>query len=238
MYDKLIKNYSEYRYNIYLAPKNNFLTNKSNFDIEYELKDKDSIVGYCKIEYTPFKMEMISELLELKRKELEYLESQFTETDRTYTTDETIEKDYQDYLRLKTEIDKLEIFLKRDEMEKRLSYLEEQKSIYKNEIDQIDDQEIIETNIVNIDAEISDLNDKLEKYQFLDKDIINIFTNNLNKLKTLKRKEVIYYDENKNINYTETFQYKNEYSLHFLSPLFSSFFSLLHKGDIFLSPVW
>ena len=43
----------------------------------------------------------------LKRKELEYLESQFAEINRTYTTDETIEKDYQDYLRLKTEIDKL-----------------------------------------------------------------------------------------------------------------------------------
>ena len=210
MYDKLIKNYSEYRYNISLAPKKNFLTNKSNFDIEYELKDKDSIVGYCKIEYTPFKMEMISELLELKRKELEYLESQFTETDRTYTNDETIEKDY---LRLKTETDKLEIFLKRDEMEKRLSYLEEQKLIYKNKIDKIDEQEIIETNIVNIDAEISDLNDKLGKYPLLYENIVDIITNNLNKLKTLKRKEVIYYDKNKNINYTETFQYKNEYSL-------------------------
>ena len=222
MYNELIKNYNEY--SIHKVFDEDFLTNKSNFDIEYELKDKGDVVGYCKIEYTPFKMEMISELLELKRKELEYLKSQFAEIDRTYTTDETIEKDYQDYLRLKTEIDKLEIFLKRDEMEKRLSYLflkrdemekrllylEEQKSIYKNGIDQIDDQEIIETNIVNIDAEISDLNDKLGKYQFLDEDIRNIFTNNLNKLKTLKRKEVTYYNKNKNIDYTEIFQYKNE----------------------------
>ena len=59
MYDKLIKNYSEYGYNISLAPKKNFLTNKINFVIGYELKDKDSIVGYCKIEYTPFKMEKL-----------------------------------------------------------------------------------------------------------------------------------------------------------------------------------
>ena len=59
MYDKLIKNYSEYRYNISLAPKKNFLTNKINFVIEYELKDKDSIVGYCKIKYTSFKMEKL-----------------------------------------------------------------------------------------------------------------------------------------------------------------------------------
>ena len=208
MYNELIKNYNEY--SIHKVFDEDFLTNKSNFDIEYELKDKGDVVGYCKIEYTPFKMEMISELLELKRKELEYLKSQFAEIDRTYTTDETTEKDYQDYLRLKTETDKLEIFLKRDEMEKRLLYLEEQKSIYKNGIDQIDDQEIIETNIVNIDAEISDLNDKLGKYQFLDEDIRNIFINNLNKLKTLKRKEVTYYNKNKNIDYTEIFQYKNE----------------------------
>ena len=59
MYDKLIKNYSEYRYNISLAPKKNFLTNKSNFNIEYELKDKSNIVDYCKITYTPFKMEKL-----------------------------------------------------------------------------------------------------------------------------------------------------------------------------------
>ena len=201
MYDKLIKNYSEY--NIHKVFDEDFLTNKSNFDIGYELKDKDSIVGYCKIEYTPFKMEMISELLELKRKELEYLESQFAEINRTYTTDETIEKDYQDYLRLKTEIDKLEIFLKRDEMEKRLSYLKRQK-----EIDQINDKEI-----GKIDTEIFDLNDKLGKYPLLYENIVDIITNNINKLKTLKRKEVIYYDENKNIDYTETFQYKNEDSL-------------------------
>ena len=201
MYGKLIKNYSEY--NIHKVFDEDFLTNKSNFDIGYELKDKDSIVGYCKIEYTPFKMEMISELLELKRKELEYLESQFAEINRTYTTDETIEKDYQDYLRLKTEIDKLEIFLKRDEMEKRLSYLKRQK-----EIDQINDKEI-----GKIDTEIFDLNDKLGKYPLLYENIVDIITNNINKLKTLKRKEVIYYDENKNIDYTETFQYKNEDSL-------------------------
>ena len=57
MYDKLIKNYSEY--NIHKVFDEDFLTNKSNFVIEYELKDKDSIVGYCKIEYTPFKMEKL-----------------------------------------------------------------------------------------------------------------------------------------------------------------------------------
>ena len=45
MYDKLIKNYSEY--NIHKVFDEDFLTNKINFVIEYELKDKDSIVGYC-----------------------------------------------------------------------------------------------------------------------------------------------------------------------------------------------
>ena len=54
MYNELIKNYNEY--SIHKVFDEDFLTNKSNFDIEYELKDKGDVVGYCKIEYTPFKM--------------------------------------------------------------------------------------------------------------------------------------------------------------------------------------
>lgn len=167
------------------------------------------VVCYTVI-YTPLKIETISELLELKRKDLQYLKAQFNETYRTYTSDEIIKKDYQYYLTLESEIDKLKTFLEQPEMEKMLSNLESLKTIYENE--QIDDQEIIETNMANIDAEIADLNSKLGKYPTLDEDVKISFLNNINKLKTLKREKVEYfYIHNKDIKvaYNEIFQNKN-----------------------------